>query len=322
MKGNKILTGIQPSGEIHIGNYFGTIKNIVELQKENEVFLFIADLHALTSVKKHSKKIYEYTEDLILSCIALGVDPKKTVIYRQSDFPQFSELMWILMTLTTLPYLERTHAYKALAAESKEINFGIISYPILMAADILLPSASLVPVGKDQAQHLELAREWARKFNNSFGDFFTEPKEYITEDIDILGVDGRKMSKSYNNTIPVFADEDTVRKIISGIKTDSKAKGEPLDSSECTVFHLCKVLGCNTSELQRKYSEGSIGYKESKEILLHHFLEYFKEAREVKERLGNNTKKVEKILEKNKKKLDKEFNKRMSEIRQTVGLIR
>ncbi len=317
----KILTGIKPTGEIHLGNYLSTIENIIKEQnKNNKIFLFIADLHTLADDTVDWKKTYKRTDELVKSYIALGVDPKKVVIYRQSDFPQLTEFMWILFSITTLPYIQRSHAYKASIEKGKGATIALVLYPLLMASDILLPDFDLIPVGKDQLQHIEYTREWVRKFNTKFGFFFKEPKSFTKETIEIKGIDGRKMSKSYKNTISIFADEKDIKRDIYSIETDSKKKGEKLDPNKCSVFYFYNLIVENSSELRKKYLSGTIGYKEAKDELFSAFMKKFDEPRKKYKKYIKNNKFTEKILSKNIKTINKLLDKRLSEIKILVGL--
>ena len=216
-----LLSGVKPTGRPHIGNYFGAMRQFVELQDKYESYIFIADLHALTTVK-NAKEMEENIVGVLLDYLAIGLDPKKTVLYKQSDVLQVAELAWIFNCITTMPYLEHAHAYKDALAKSKEINVGIFDYPILMAADILIQDAELVPIGQDQKQHVEIARDTAEKFNRIFGKAFIVPEHLILDQVKTVpGIDGQKMSKSYNNTIPLFGSEKEIRKAVMSIVTDS-----------------------------------------------------------------------------------------------------
>ena len=225
MSGKKILlSGVKPTGRPHIGNYFGAIKQFVELQNSYQCYIFIADLHALTTVQNRGE-LEENTAGVLLDYMAVGLDPNKVVIYKQSDVPQVAELAWVFNCLTTMPYLMRAHAYKDAEAKSKEVNVGLFDYPLLMAADILIQDADVVPVGQDQKQHVEIARDTAEKFNRIFGETFKLPEPLILAQVAIVpGMDGRKMSKSYGNTIPLFATDEEIEKAVMSIVTDSSGE--------------------------------------------------------------------------------------------------
>src|ERR1700744_3143546 len=222
-----ILTGIQPSGALHLGNYFGAIQPAVELAKQGQALYFIADYHALTSLSD-AQALRKYILDAAAAFLACGLDPAKTVLFRQSDVPQVHELAWLLSVVTPMGLLERAHSYKDKIAQGAETTHGLFAYPVLMAADILLYRSDLVPVGKDQKQHLEIARDIAQKFNDRFGPVFKLPEPVIRESTAIVpGIDGRKMSKSYGNTIPLFGEGNTIKKPVMAIKTDSTPLEEP-----------------------------------------------------------------------------------------------
>ena len=283
-----LLSGVQPSGRPHIGNYFGMMKQFLDLQDSYKIYAFIADLHALTTMSKKHEEIADNTEGVLLDFLAIGLDPKKTLIYKQSDVPQVTELAWIFSCLTTMPYLMRAHAFKDAEAKNKEINVGVFNYPVLQAADILIQDADVVPVGQDQRQHIEISRDIAEKFNNQFGETFKLPEVRIVESVAIVpGTDGQKMSKSYGNTIPLFAGEKELRPLVMSIKTDSKGVEEPKNPEECNVFALHKLFSIEQlPELKRRYVEGGIGYKESKEILAENMNKYLAPFRERREQIA------------------------------------
>jgi len=319
----RILTGIQPSGELHIGNYFGAIKPMLEYQNDpnNEMFFFIADLHALTSLKNPAK-FREYSKNAILDWLALGLDPAKSLFYRQSDVPAHTELFWYLLCLTPLGMLERAHSFKDKKAKGLEANAGLFTYPMLMAADILLYSADKVPVGKDQKQHVEMSRDIAQKFNHTFGETFVLPEPDIQENVQTIpGLDGQKMSKSYGNTIPIFADEKTLRKKIMSIRTESKNLGEPLDPETCNVFAFHKLFeNPNLENLREKYLNGEIGYGDSKKQLFELVWNYFAEARARRENFAGNWDEVEKIMQKGAQKAREISQAKLDEVRERVGV--
>ncbi|MBI4975682.1 tryptophan--tRNA ligase, partial [Candidatus Peregrinibacteria bacterium] len=239
----RILSGIQPSGNPHLGNYFGAMRQHVEMQKNFECFLFIADLHALTTVK-NAEEMRQNTYNLAVSYLALGLDPDKTVFFKQSDLSEHAELCWIFDCMVKMPFLERAHAWKdAKEKGGKETTVGLFNYPILQAADILLYQPDIVPVGKDQKQHIEMSRDIATTFNNTFGETFKIPEAYIKEDTAVIpGTDGQKMSKSYGNTIDIFVDEKELKKQVFNIVTDSTPLEKPKDPKKCNVFNLYKLF--------------------------------------------------------------------------------
>jgi len=220
----RVLSGIQPSGKLHIGNYFGMIKRMVEYQKSSDLFCFIANLHSMTTLTD-AKELKQLTLDAAMDLLALGIDPDKCHFWVQSDVPEVAELTWILSCITPVGLMERAHSYKDKIAKGIQPNLGLFCYPALMTADILINQSEIVPVGKDQKQHVEMARDIAIKFNNTFGETFTIPEPEIPEEVAVIpGIDGQKMSKSYNNTIPIFDDEKVIKKAVMSIVTDSKLR--------------------------------------------------------------------------------------------------
>ncbi len=329
MANRKIITGIKPTGSIHLGNYFGTIRQIVDLQDSGEMFVFLADLHALTGCSdadsRHDSNLFEkYSHDVIRAYVALGVDPKKTVIYRQSEFPQITELTWIFSCLLKHQFLTIGHAYKDALQQEKEPGLGVFLYPVLMAADILLLGANTVPVGKDQVQHVEMAREIARKFNMlTETRYFSEPQEQVVKETAVVpGIDGRKMSKSYDNVLPIFADETEIRKRIMGITTDSTPAGQPIRPDNCTICSYLELLLSREKygDVANKCLHGKISYKELKEMLVDAYLDYFKDARETYAKLENNSSYIDRLLGQHRKKMDTLFTDRLNEVRRMLGL--
>lgn len=320
-----LVSGIKPTGDLHLGNYFGAIKQFVEMQKTKsfDSFVFLADYHALNSVQNR-EEMKKLSFDLVCAYIACGLDPKKIILYRQSQIPEHTELTWIFNTLVTMPWLMRAHAFKDAEAKDKEINIGTFDYPVLMAADILMYDADVVPVGKDQIQHIEMAREIARKFNQTFGEVFKEPKEIVKEEVaTVPGIDGQKMSKSYKNVIPLFGGEEDIKKAVMGIVTDSKGKDEPKNPEEVVIYQIYKLLA---DETERKVMEeglrnGGLGYGEAKQILLDKVLAYFGPMKKKYDELQKKPKKVYAILEKGEKKARKIAQKKMLEVKKIVGLI-
>ena len=231
-----LLSGVKPTGRPHIGNYFGAMKQFVDLQNEHDCFIFIADLHALTSLQNR-EEMSQAILDVAIDYLAIGLDPEKVTLFKQSDIQEHAELAWIFNCITTMPYLMRAHAFKDAEAKNKEINVGLFDYPMLMAADILLYDSNIVPVGQDQKQHIEIARDTAEKFNRIFGDTFILPDALIMDQVAVVsGIDGKKMSKSHNNTIPLFANDDEIRKLVMGIVTDSN------ESLPQNVYNIHKLI--------------------------------------------------------------------------------
>ncbi|MBE6378201.1 MAG: tryptophan--tRNA ligase [Lentisphaerae bacterium] len=318
----RILTGIQPSGTPHLGNYFGAMRQVCDLQEKGESFLFIADYHALTTNPK-AEDLRERIMNLTLDFLACGVDTEKTVFFRQSAVPEVCELMWILNTVTPLGFLERAHSYKDKIAKGFLPNNGLFSYPVLMAADILLYNANLVPVGKDQKQHLEITRDLAIKFNNEYGEIFTVPDGYIPEQVAIVpGLDGQKMSKSYNNTIPIFGKEKALRKIVMSIVTDCKGLEEPKDPEACNVVALYKLFASEEelNAMKEKYRAGNYGYGHAKQELFEKMWEFFAPMRARRAELEANMDFVEELLRKNGERARAAANVTLDKVRKAVGL--
>lgn len=295
----RILSGVKPTGKAHIGNYLGAMRNHVNMQDDCENFIFIADLHSLTTVKNKAE-LQELILDLALDYLALGLDPDKAVFFRQSDVSEHAELTWVLNCLTPMPMLELAHAYKdAVAKGIKEINAGLFTYPVLMAVDILIYKPDIVPVGKDQKQHVEIARDLAGKFNRIYGDVFKLPEPFIPEEVAVvIGTDGQKMSKSYGNTIEIFATDKALKKQIMGIVTDSTPVEAPKEPD--TIYKLYSYFSSESEKaaLLERYRAGGMGYGDAKKLLLEKVIETFKPFREERERLKNDISYVKDILKK------------------------
>jgi tryptophanyl-tRNA synthetase len=283
----RILSGIQPSGKLHIGNYLGMIRPMVKAQAEGELFCFIANLHSLTTVFDPSK-IREFISDAILDLVALGIDPEKSYLYVQSDIPEVTELTWYLNCVTPVALLQRCHSYKDKIAKEIPASNGLFSYPVLMAADILLYGANVVPVGKDQKQHVEVTRDIAIKFNQTYGDIFILPEPRIGEELAVIpGVDGQKMSKSYGNTIDIFAPEKELKKKVMGIVTDSTAVEAPKNPDNNTVYMLYRLFAPEDKarEMADRMRAGGFGYGHEKGQLFSLLMDYFKPYRETREKM-------------------------------------
>lgn len=293
----RILSGVKPTGKAHIGNYLGAMRNHVTMQEDCENYIFLADLHSLTTVK-NKKELQELILDLALDYLALGLDPNKAVFFRQSDIPEHAELTWVLSCLTPMPMLELAHAYKdAVVKKDKEINAGLFTYPVLMAVDILIYKPDIVPVGKDQKQHVEIARDLAGKFNRIYGNVFKLPEPYIPEEVAVvIGTDGQKMSKSYGNTIEIFASEKALKKQVMGIVTDSTPVEAPKEPD--TIYKLYSYFAAEDekAELLQRYRSGGMGYGDAKKLLLEKILETFKPFRAEREKLKNDLSYVKNIL--------------------------
>ena len=316
------LSGIKPSGIMHLGNYFGAIKQFVDLQDEYESFVFIADFHAITTLQ-NKEELSKNILDITIDYLACGLDPKKVCLFKQSDIPEVTELTWYFNCLTTVPYLERATAYKDAKAKSKEANVGLFDYPMLMAADILIQDADIVPVGADQKQHVEYARDTALKFNNAFGETFKLPEPRILKEVaTVPGTDGKKMSKSYGNTIPLFGTDEQIRKAVMGIVTDSKAPSDPKNPDECNIFAIHKLFlkGEELESLKKRYTEGGLGYKESKDMLCEEIISFIAPMREKREYYENNIDEVKNILKKGGEKAKENIKAKMELIRNNVGV--
>jgi len=317
----RVLSGIQPTGRQHIGNYFGAMRQHLQLQADHEAFYFIADFHALTSGSS-AKELAQHSLDLALDYLALGLDTEKTVFWRQSDVPEVTELAWILSCITPMGLLQRCTSYKDKLAQGFSSSLGLFSYPVLQAADILIFDSELVPVGADQKQHIEITRDIAGYFNNTYGEIFVLPKEHIIKSVAIVpGVDGKKMSKSYNNTIEIFGPEKSVKKAIMRIVTDSTPVEEPKDPASCNVFALLKLVASEDElkEWESKYRNGGMGYGEAKKRLAELIIEYFKPYREKRAKLEKDTKYVKEVLADGARRAKAAAGKTLMRVRDAVG---
>ncbi len=315
------LSGIQPSGVLHIGNYFGAIKQFVENQDKSEGFYFVVDYHALTSLKD-AKALKENTYNAVLDFLALGLDPEKSTIFVQSDVPEHTELMWMLLNVTPVALLERGVSYKDKVAKGIGANAGLLTYPVLQAADILLYDTNIVPVGKDQKQHIEFARDIAIKFNETYKEVFTLPEAQILESVAVVpGTDGQKMSKSYGNTITMFASKKELKKQVMSIVTDSTPLEEPKnpDNNVTKLYELFATKE-EVAEMREKFEAGGYGYGHAKTELLNKILEYFGEARARREELVKNPEYVEEVLRKGAEKARALAKKKMVLVKEACGL--
>jgi tryptophanyl-tRNA synthetase len=318
-----ILSGIQPSGAPHIGNYFGMMRQAVDLQSRGDSYLFIADYHALTTSPEPAA-LRENVKTLALDFLACGLDVSKTVFFRQSNVPQVTELMWILSTITTVGFLERAHSYKDKIAKGFVPNAGLFTYPVLMAADILIYQSDLVPVGKDQKQHLEITRDLAIRFNDAFGEVFRVPDALIPDEVAVVpGLDGQKMSKSYGNTIPIFETEKAIRKKVMSIVTDSTPMEEPKNPDDCSVIALYKLVAsaAELAELKAKYRAGNYGYGHAKQALFEKLWAFFAPMRERRAELAAQPDYIEDVLREGAKKAAAKAEQTMLKVRAAVGLI-
>ena len=295
----RILSGIQPSGTLHLGNYFGMMRPAIELQEKGEAFYFIADYHSMTSLFDANER-RKNALDVALDFLACGLDPNKSVFFKQSDVPEVTELAWLLTTLTPMAMLENCHSYKEKIARGISPNHGIFAYPVLMAADILIYDSNIVPVGKDQKQHVEVTRDIAIKFNHTYGETFVIPSEQIRASTAVVpGTDGDKMSKSYGNTIEIFGDEKIVRKKIMGIKMDSRTPAEPKpDADKNLAIQLLRLVApaAVAADFENRLRAGGLGYGDLKKALFEHYWAYFAVARARRAELAANSGYVEGVL--------------------------
>lgn len=318
----RLLSGIQPSGKLHIGNYFGMMKPAIELQDQGEAFLFIANYHALTTVND-AQALLTDTLDVALDFLACGLNPERTVFFRQSDVPEVTELAWLLSTVTPMGLLERCHSYKDKLAKGIPSSHALFSYPVLMAADILAVQATLVPVGRDQKQHVEVTRDIALKFNQKFGEVFTLPEPSIRDDVAVVpGIDGQKMSKSYDNHIEIFGKVSATRKRIMRVVTDSTPLEEPKDPQQCNVFKLFKLFASNEqqAELAKRYRDGGFGYGDAKKQLFDTMMDVLAPYRARREALAKNLDYVESVLQDGAIKARAEARKTLATARSAMGL--
>ena len=295
----RILSGIQPSGALHLGNYFGMMRPAIELQEQGEAYYFIANYHSMTSLFDAEER-RKNSLDVALDFLACGLDPKKSVFFKQSDVPEVTELSWLLTTLTPMSLLEKCHSYKDKVAKGISANHGLFAYPVLMAADILLYDSNVVPVGRDQKQHVEVTRDIAIKFNEAYGETLVVPESEIRDEVAVIpGLDGQKMSKSYGNTIEIFGDEKALRKKIMGIVMDSRTPAEPKpDADKNLAIQLLKFFA--TPEVALDYENrlraGGLGYGDLKKALFEHYWNYFAAARTRRAELAANLDHVDAVL--------------------------
>ncbi len=308
-----LLSGLKPTGSPHLGNYFGAIKQWVEMSKDFETYVFIADYHGLNFIQD-AAEMKQNILNVLLDYLAIGLDPEKVTIFKQSDVSEHTELTWIFDTITTMPYLMRAHAFKDAEAKNKEIGVGTFNYPLLMAADILLYSPDVVPVGQDQQQHVEIARDTAEKFNNKFGETFKLPEHKILKEVAIVpGTDGRKMSKSYGNTIPLFGSYEEIKKAVMSIVTDSSGE------LPANVFAIHKLFRPE-DELKKIYEEKAGKYKELKELLIEDLEKFIAPLRERRKEFENDLPKALAILKAGGEKAKAVAGAKMAEVRKKIGV--
>ena len=318
----RVLSGIQPSGSLHLGNYFGMMKKMIEYQENAELFCFIANYHAMTSLQD-GKALARGTLEAAANFLALGLDPEKSIFWVQSDVIEVQELTWVLSNFTPMGLLERCHSYKDKVTKGIAANHGLFAYPVLMSADILMFQSEVVPVGKDQKQHVEVTRDIAIKFNNEYGEVFTLPAPQIDDDVaTVPGLDGQKMSKSYGNTIDLFLEERALRKQIMCIVTDSTPVEEPKDPAKCNVFNIYRLFldKAQVEDLRKRYLAGGTGYGEVKQELFETARDFFAPYTERRKELLADTDGLKKTLAMGAEKARYLANKTMRKVRKKVGI--
>lgn len=318
-----ILSGIQPSGNLHLGNYFGAVQQYLEfIARGHQCYYFLANYHALTSVRNRAE-LLELTRSTAADYLALGLDPDRCAIYLQSDLPEVCELQWILTTVTPMGLLERCHAYKDKVAQGLAPDHGLFAYPVLQAADILIVRANYVPVGQDQKQHIEVTRDIAQRFNHVYGEVLTIPEPYIKDEVAVVpGRDGRKMSKSYGNTIELFASDKEVRNQIYSIVTDSATVAEPKDPERSNLYAILKLF-CDAQEQAawaERFRAGGLGYGEVKKAILEKFMDRFAAARRRRAELANETDYVQAVLRRGVERARAVGAPLVRQVRDAVGL--
>jgi tryptophanyl-tRNA synthetase len=318
----RILSGIQPSGVLHIGNYFGMMRPAIALQAEGEAFYFIAEYHALTSLRD-PKTLRENSRRVALDFLACGLDPESAALFRQSDVPQVTELAWILSTVAPMGLLERAHSYKDKLARGLAPTVGLFSYPVLMAADILVYDSDVVPVGKDQKQHIEITRDLAVKINETYGQVFKLPEPRINPQTEVVpGIDGQKMSKSYGNNIDIFGDEKETRKRIMSIVTDSTPVEAPKDPSGSTIVQLYSLFASKVeiAEMCERFQKGGTGYGDFKKHLFEKLWEFFATMRKRREEILRDKSYIDDVLANGAKRANEVADQVMKRVREAVGL--
>lgn len=318
-----VLSGIQPSGSLHIGNYLGMMRPMLSYMENSRLFVFIVNYHALTSVHD-GERLSRQTLEAAADWLALGLDPDRCIFWVQSDVPEVVELSWILTCITPMGLLERCHSYKDKIAKGISPNHGLFAYPVLMAADILLYQSNLVPVGKDQKQHVEVTRDIALRFNHTFGETFVIPEPEISDEVaTVPGIDGQKMSKSYDNTIEIFLDQPALKKKVMSITTDSAPVDAPKNPDTCNLFQIFRHFAPSdrVEEVLRLYTEGGAAYGKIKKELVGHLWDFFKDARERREELRNKPDDIRKILEKGAERAREIGSDTIALVRKNVGTL-
>ncbi len=314
----RLISGIKPTGRLHIGNYFGALRQFISMQDTHDTFVFVADLHAITGTPSKAELAHNINE-MILDYLGAGLDPKKVTLFRQSAVPAHTSLAWIFDCLLPVPYLERAHAYKDAQAKGREVNAGTFTYPVLMGADILMYDVDVVPVGKDQVQHVEYARDLATKFATTYEPLFKEPTAHIIEDVAVVpGTDGRKMSKSYDNTIPLFATDDEITKAVMSIPTDSRGRDEEKDPDELVLYQIHKLFN-SSDELKAQYAKG-LGYGDAKKLLINDIITFVTPMRVRRKKYEDSPKLVHDILVNGAIKANDIAMKKLRAVYEAVGL--
>ncbi len=321
------MTGVKPTGRPHIGNYFGAMKPMVDLVNSGEYqpYIFIADIHALNFVQ-NKEEMQAGIYNLLLDYLAIGLDPKKVTIFQQSEIPEHTELAWFLNTLISTPFLMRGHSFKDAKAKGEldKFSIGDFTYPVLMAADILLYAPDVVPVGKDQKQHLEFARDFAQKFNNKFGEIMKLPEPLISEEVGtVIGTDGRKMSKSYKNILPLFASEKEIREIIRTIPMDSKLPAESKNPDDYNLYHIFKLFADleEDKKLRKMFLEGGVGYGEIKKFVGDVIIKYTKKMNQRRQEFEKNPEQVLAILKEGTERARQVAQAKIKEVKKAIGFV-
>ena len=315
----RLVSGVKPTGRPHIGNYFGAMKQFVELQDQYETFVFIADLHALNFIQ-NKQEMHELSYNLVLDYLGMGLDPAKVTLFKQSAVPAHTQLMWIFETLITVPFMMRAHAYKDAVAKDIEPTMGLFGYPVLMSADILIYDADVVPVGQDQKQHIEYARDIAGKFNNQYTELFKLPSDLILDNVAIVpGTDGQKMSKSYGNTIPLFGTDKEIEKAVMSIATDSRGPDEVKNPDDMVLYQIHKLFN-SSDELKARYTQG-LGYGDAKKLLIKDIIDFVTPMRERRKKYEDDPKLVQQILLEGAMKANELAMKKLGEVYEAVGLM-
>ncbi len=314
----RLVSGVKPTGRPHIGNYFGAMKQFVDLQDEYETFIFLADLHALNTIQD-AEEMKKLSYDLVLDYLGIGLDLAKVTLFKQSAVPAHTQLTWIFDTLVTVPFMMRAHAYKDAVAKDIEPGMGLFNYPVLMSADILLYDADVVPVGKDQKQHIEYTRDIAGKFNFQYAELFKLPNELIMEEVaTVPGTDGQKMSKSYSNTIPLFGTDEEITKAVMSIPTDSRGKDEEKNPDDMVLYQIHKLFN-SSDELKSQYRQG-LGYGDAKKMLIADIISFVTPMRERRKKYEDDPKLVQEILLQGAMKANEIAMKKLTDVYEVVGL--